>query len=102
MSIDHPTDATKLYKKLPDLVPQKVNLNGSSKRYLIDDYCNVMTALRNLDAAMGKANPHGRDYQTHSNPDASIEARRAWGFRRVLIGEMLKEIEHCAMMVDQQ
>ena len=38
-----PLDAVKLYKSLPDLIPQKVNLNGSSQQCCV---ISISFALR--------------------------------------------------------
>lgn len=95
-------NADKLYKALPDLIPEKVNLNGSSRESLVAGYVKILEALRAVSAAMSEAAPHGRDYQTHTNPEASFEARRAWAQRQMLISEMLTDFGHSAEMVCQQ
>lgn len=102
MSIDHPSDAVKIYKTLPELVPEKVNLNGATKQSLVEGYLKILNAIRVLDAAMADAQPHGRDYQSHSDPEAHVKARSAWAYRRVLINEMFDDFEHSAEMVQTQ
>jgi hypothetical protein len=74
-------------------------MNGTSKSALLDQYKKCLKALRELDAAMGEATPHGRDYQTHSNPDASIEARKAWGQRRIWLDHLKDDLNHSAEMI---
>jgi hypothetical protein len=95
-------DLEKTYGLLPDLIPQKVNLNGTDRVQLVALYLDCISAVRKLETAMGAANPHGRDYQTHSNPDASIEARKAWGLRRIWLDAFKKDLEHSAEMVSAQ
>jgi hypothetical protein len=102
MKIEVPTDIEDVYRKFPELVPQKVNLNGSPKQYLLDDYIKVLNTLTLLQAQMGSATPHGRDYQTHSDPQAGTKARIAWSARRVFLKELEDDIRHCAEMVANQ
>ena len=94
--------ARAIMRSLPDLVPPKLNLNGTSKEELLFSYTVVLRTLREVDKAMADATPHGRDYQTHSNPDAAINARRAWNVRRALLKLISDEIEHAAEMVAGQ
>ena len=82
-----------------DLVPPKVNLNGTSKETLLANYIGVLRALTALDTAMSLATPHGRDYQTLSDANASVKAREAWMERRLLVEELRKDVEHCAEIV---
>jgi len=85
-----------------ELVPEKVNLNGSAKETLLANYIGVLNAIRALETAMGLANPHGRDYQTHSDPEAAIKARRAWSERRVWIDQLKSDVQHSAEMISNQ
>ena len=41
-----------------------VNLNGTSKDALIEQVCDVRSAIDNALKALALATPHGRDYQT--------------------------------------
>jgi hypothetical protein len=82
-----------------ELVPQKVNLNGTSKNALIADYLAVIRAITKLQDAMGRATPHGRDYQTHSDLYALGKARKAWNERRLWLEELSSDIHHAAEMV---
>ena len=50
-----------------------ININGTSKQALLDQYRAVAEALRTLQEAMGQAPPHGRDFQL--NPDDYRAAR---------------------------
>jgi len=90
------------HNKMPDLVPQVVNLNGSAKETILADYVGVLNALRALETAMGLAMPHGRDYQTHSDPRAYAKAHEAWCCRRVFLHEMREDIQYCSEMVANQ
>jgi len=85
-----------------ELVPEKVNLNGTAKETLLANYVGVLNALRALETAMGLCNPHGRDYQTHTDPDAALKARRAWSERRVWIDQLKDDVQHSAEMIYRQ
>lgn len=87
------------YGLLPELIVQKVNLNGSGRSDLLDQYKKCLKALRELDTAMGEAMPHGRDYQTHTTAFAGDDARKAWGTRRVWLEELRKDLQHSAEMI---
>ena len=90
----------KNYPKITlELVPEKVNLNGDAKETLLANYVGVLNAIKALDKAMSVASPHGRNYQTHSNPDASIQARRAFSERRVWLAMLEDDFRHCAEMI---
>ena len=75
---------------LAPLVVPKVNLNGTSIETLFADATDVYNVLLNLGAAMSRARPHGRDFQTM--PDGTYEvARQAWLDRMVVVEKMQKE-----------
>jgi folate-dependent phosphoribosylglycinamide formyltransferase PurN len=59
----------------PEQVPV-VNLNGTSKRELLDLNITAMTAVDQAMQALAKAVPHGRDYQTVDK--SRYEAAREW------------------------
>ena len=44
-----------------------VNLNGTSREELIKQAFDVSSAAESLIQALGRAAPHGRDYQTTTN-----------------------------------
>ena len=52
-----------------------INNNGSSKESLQDQYRFVMGLAKEATEAACANRPHGRDYQTHSDPDAATKAR---------------------------
>jgi len=85
-----------------ELIPEKVNLNGSAKETLVANYIGVLEAIRALDKAMSLCQPHGRDYQTHYDPDAAIKARKAFSERRVWLAMLESDIQHSAEMVANQ
>lgn len=90
-----------------NLLAPVVNLNGSDGNELALAYHRVAMALSEANAAMGKAMPHGRDYQT-LNPkdfggqDPAILARAAFNERRQVLLEMEREFEEMALFINQQ
>ena len=52
-----------------------VNNNGTSKEDLLFNYRVVMGYAKKAVEEACAARPHGRDYQTHSDPDAATKAR---------------------------
>jgi hypothetical protein len=55
------------YTKAMDYVRPIVNLNGTSRESLIQQAFDVSGAAEALIQALGRAAPHGRDYQTVGN-----------------------------------
>jgi len=54
-----------------------VNLNGTARSDLVDQWKNVVNATDALMQAMFEASPHGRDYQTVS-PEDYRKDRQEW------------------------
>lgn len=81
----------------PLVLPQ-VNMNGSSRKSLVQQQCDVMRALRATYKAMAEATPHGRDYQFQ--PAEYPTARDAWLERMRAVSSLLEEIEAHAMAID--
>lgn len=54
-----------------------VNLNGASRESLIQQHADVASAAESLIQALGRAAPHGRDYQT-VGVDAYKHDRAIW------------------------
>jgi glucokinase len=80
-----------------------VNLNGSSKESLLNDYLAIMRALEAANKAMAEATPHGRDFQTVPNGDwVGQKAREAFHERRALIRAMHAEFEAVAVAISEQ
>jgi ferritin len=53
-----------------------VNLNGSSPNELIRQNTQAGEAIHQAITALTHAAPHGRDYQTHQDPEAFAQAQR--------------------------
>jgi hypothetical protein len=80
-----------------------VNLNGSSKESLLQDYLAIMRALEAANKAMAEATPHGRDFQTVPNGEwVGQKAREAFHERRALIRAMYAEFEAVALAISEQ
>lgn len=54
-----------------------VNLNGMSGEELSRQWHDAMQANRDAHLALVACMPHGRDFQTHDDPEATQKARRA-------------------------
>jgi|SRR6185295_15689211 len=72
------------------LIPPTVNLNGTSGLDLFKQADDVCAALHDLRLAMGRAMPHGRDYQT-SDMHACYKAREAHIERAVILDQIEKD-----------
>lgn len=55
-----------------------VNLNGASRESLIQQHADVASAAESLIQALGRAAPHGRDYQTQMRSNAYNYDRSVW------------------------
>lgn len=55
------------YTKAMDYVRPIVNLNGTDRKDLIQQAFDVSAKAEELLQALGRAAPHGRDYQTVGN-----------------------------------
>jgi len=80
-----------------NLVPPQININGTSRRELVQQQLDVLRTLRALQQAMVDAMPNGRDYQIR--PSEAPAARAAWMDRIAIIYEMTQEIEKHAMAI---
>jgi hypothetical protein len=80
----------------PLVLPQ-ISINGTSRKSLVEQQCDVMHALDALYKAMNEAAPNGRDYQ--HRPAEFNPAREAWHERMKLISDMHKEIETHALAI---
>jgi len=83
--------------KMKPLLPQRININGTSRADLLTAYMHINNAFRTLDQALGEAMPHGRDYSDEYN-----DARTAWDERRKTLETIRKEFEACAERVAAQ
>lgn len=85
------------------LVVPRLNLNGSSKRCLMDGYLKVLEDLRQVQASLSKIYPHGRDYQTYLDSDERHKlAYEQHTARRQMLDQIYKEIEAIAEGVNEQ
>ena len=82
----------------PLVLPQ-ISINGTAKKQLIEQQCNVMHAASALLKALQEASPHGRDYQ--HRPAEYQPALEAWSQRWVMIDDLRKEIEAHVMAIDE-
>ncbi len=64
-----------------------VNLNGSSGEELVEQVSNQYHALIKLQEALGRACPHGRDYQG-ADAGRYTEARAEYDRRRALLRDL--------------
>lgn len=57
-----------LGRSYPELHGPVVNLNGAERGQLLEQHVAVMRVARELLETIGRALPHGRDYQTAQFP----------------------------------
>jgi hypothetical protein len=69
-----------------------VNLNGSSREALVEQRLDIQRALIETLAALQRAWPHGRDYQTVGR-DRLVRADAVFQARRDALVALLDEIE---------
>ncbi len=81
------------------LVQPQVNLNGTSRRELVDQQRAIINAGDVMLRAMANAMPHGRDYQF--KPDEHPGARDAWIERIEALEALMKEIEDHALEIQR-
>jgi hypothetical protein len=78
-------------------LPQ-VNLNGTSRDALLDQYRDAYRAINDAIDALCKAAPHGRDYQTLPAGSYNV-AREEHDARLVKLGSIKAEIEAIAIHI---
>lgn len=76
-----------------------IHLNGTSKKRLIDDLCEVSSRLESALEALRRASPNGRDYYPFG-PDAlrAAEAEHLDRFRRLVA--VKEEIDALTCAID--
>jgi len=84
--------------KTPSLIPPIVNLNGSSRADLIEQYLAVGRVAYNLREAMSACVPHGRDYPM-SPVDAGLAREAHFEFYRIIL-ELEKQYIEVALDLD--
>lgn len=77
----------KLLLKLA-LVGPRANLNGTSKKELLDQYSKALSALLAAQEALAQMSPHGRDYQTLPDGQYLIAAKQHRARQGLLAGVM--------------
>jgi hypothetical protein len=89
----------------PLIIPT-VNLNGTSVEDLVRQQLHVVLALGKALEEMGKAMPHGRDYQSGyviNDAGSSISkaegAREAWRERMKLVHDLMEEVSKHAFHI---
>lgn len=85
--------------KFNALVPPVVNLNGSPRQVLVEQYHEVAKAMDDLLTKMGLAMRHGRDYQTDSTGTYIVQARAAHTERMMAVVTMAREYEALAISI---
>lgn len=77
-------------------LPQ-ININGTQRSDLLEDYMEAHLALRRAIEKLSACSPHGRDYQTYPNGDQIFyAAQREHVDRIVKVRQVLAEIETLA------
>ena len=79
-----------------------VHLNGTSKQELLDQLKNAFRAVREAEAIVRKAYPHGRDYYVQTDTGGIEEAMRQHGRRLVSLNNIANELEAIAIAVQEQ
>ena len=87
---------------MEQMIPPRINLNGTSRESLLTDYMAALDALRKAMEALGRIVPNGRDYQTMPDPQACSRAREAFGERQVALRKILDDIEEVAVAISDQ
>jgi ABC-type dipeptide/oligopeptide/nickel transport system ATPase subunit len=91
-----------VFHDLPPLIQPEVNINGTSCDELVEQVLAVRSALQEVDKAMARAMPHGRDWQVTGGDQLAGIARAAWLQRRMIIDEMTTELEILAQSIAEQ
>jgi len=82
------------------LVIPVVNINGTSKEELLEQYNEAINAIVSAIEAVGECRPHGRDYQT---VDQSIyqKALDQWEKRMRYLHKICREYDDLFMELDR-
>jgi hypothetical protein len=78
-------------------VPQ-ISINGTAAEDLIRQACDAGIAINRAIDELGRAMPHGRDYQAKGN---LMEAQNAWRERIKLLAQIRKDLEGYAQAIDK-
>lgn len=75
-----------------------INLNGSSRQELQRQFIDISLAIRDARMKLQESMPHGRDYQTASDPVEALRlARAAFHERATTLHDMEVEFEGVAL-----
>jgi hypothetical protein len=86
------------------LVNPVLNLNGNSADSLLEPLMEVLNRINALEVALAEASDvcHGRNFQTVADDHLLVEARQAWGQRRVMLVDLEHEITNMALDIQRQ
>lgn len=84
-----------------NLIAPTINLNGSNADRLIEDYINVMDAIRHAQELLAGIAPHGRDYQTAPVQEYPM-AREQHHRRMTFLDAIRSDLELIALAVQEQ
>jgi hypothetical protein len=68
-----------------------VNINGNSRENLVDQAFEVSAKAESLLQALGRASPHGRDYQTRGSDEDYKHDRKLWEMRVTYVRALYDE-----------
>jgi len=84
-----------------ELAVPMININGSSKPWMLQNYRTTLHTLDVLRLQLGQIAPHGRDYQTA--PEGALDLAMAQHRQRYeALTLMTQEIEYLAECVQKQ
>lgn len=78
-----------------------VNLNGTSREELKEQFLEANRKAGELLKALAYAMPHGRDYQTAKDPMAFSQAAKEHTARLEAVRQIQNEMMHLAMAVEE-
>lgn len=80
-----------------------VHLNGTSADGLLEQLCDACNAIRDAEAALREAAPHGRDYYLQEPALNQFQVAQTQHFARLVkLAEVRAELEQIAEAVDEQ
>ena len=79
-----------------------VNINGTSKRDLIDQNLEAWRAVKAAFGALAEAAPHPRDFQTVQDPTVLAQARVDHKYRLHQLNKIASELEEIAIKIQEQ
>lgn len=79
-----------------------VNINGTSREELLNQWRRAHEALLNAETALRECTPHGRDFQTDRTGQLYNEAREQHMIRLAHLIAIRKEVEAVAINIYDQ